>query len=42
MIIIGNGDTLGSNQIWDSYLKFIESNKLYFEINTIDDEERML
>jgi superfamily I DNA and/or RNA helicase len=37
MVIIGNGDTLGSNEIWDGYLKFIEANKLYFELNTPED-----
>lgn len=30
MIIIGNGNTIGSNQVWDAYLKEIEVNKLYF------------
>lgn len=30
MIIIGNGNTLGSNEVWDGYLKAIELNKLYF------------
>jgi regulator of nonsense transcripts 1 len=38
MVIIGNGDTLGSNEIWDGYLEFIEAKKLYFEVNTAEDE----
>ena len=42
MIIIGNGDTMGSNQIWDGYLKFIEAKKLYFEVNTAEDEDKIL
>ncbi len=42
MIIIGNGDTLGSNEIWDGYLKFIEEKKLYFEVNSLEDEERLI
>lgn len=42
MIIIGNGDTMGSNEVWDGYLKFIESKKLYFEINSLDEEEMIL
>lgn len=42
MVIIGNGDTLGSNEIWDGYLRFIEANKLYFEVNNPEDEDKIL
>jgi hypothetical protein len=42
MIIIGNGDTLGSNEIWDGYLRFIEGKRLYFEVNSFEDEERLI
>jgi len=37
MIIIGNGDTMGSNEVWDGYLQFIEGKKLYFEVNSVED-----
>lgn len=32
LIVIGNGDTLGSNETWDKFLKWTSSKQLYYPI----------
>ena len=33
MLVVGNGYTLGSNEIWDSFLTFCEKQKSYYKID---------
>jgi ATP-dependent exoDNAse (exonuclease V) beta subunit len=42
LIIIGNGDTLSSNEVWNQLLSIAEQKKLYFEVNASEDEDLLL
>ena len=35
LIVVGNGDTLGSNEVWDAFLSWAEKNHCYYQINQV-------
>jgi superfamily I DNA and/or RNA helicase len=42
LIIVGNGDTLGSNEVWNNFLEFVENQKCYYEIHKETDSDKIL
>ena len=39
LIVVGNGNTIGSNETWNNYLNWIENKKTYYQINSSNNLE---
>ncbi len=37
LVVVGHGDTLGSNEVWNGFLEWTEKNKVYYEVNSPED-----
>lgn len=37
LIVVGNGDTLGTHEVWNDFLEWAECKKVYYEIHHPDD-----
>lgn len=32
LVVVGNGDTLGSNEVWNDFLNWAEGNEMYYTL----------
>jgi hypothetical protein len=37
LVVVGHGDTLGSNEIWNSFLEWVEGKNCYYWVNNRED-----